>query len=130
MAFKEINRKFVKITGTRLSINSRLNLFNILQESSDNVYLLNIFRAFTISDEYKENNIYFELYEAEENDWWDNISYKYYESSHLWWLVCEMNDIYNPFEQLEEGQLIKVLREDYLYNVFKNLQDIAKLGKK
>lgn len=106
---------------------SRLNVYNILFETSDNTYFLNLFRNFTIIDTIKENNIFFDIYIAEENDWWDNISYKYYDTERLWWLVCEMNNIVNPFEELVEGQQIKILKEGQLYNVFKNLIEISKL---
>lgn len=127
MAIKRIQRRYSKVAGQRLSLSSRLNINNILLETSNNVYFLNLFRNFTISDHIKENNIYFNIYYAEEIDWWDNISYKYYDTERLWWLVCEMNDITNPFEELVHGQQIKILKEAYLFNVFKNLAEIAKL---
>ena len=106
---------------------SRLNVYNILFETRDNTYFLNLFRNFAVRDNVKENNVYFNIYIAEEEDWWDNISYKYYDTERLWWLVCEMNDIVNPYEDMVAGQQIKVLKEGYLYNVFKNLTEISKL---
>ena len=127
MAIKKSGRRYRKITGKRLSLSSRLNVYNILFETADNSYFLNIFRNFTVLDNIKENNVYFDLYEAEDDDWWDNISYQYYDTERLWWLVCEMNNIVNPYEELVSGQEIKVLKEAYLYNVFKNLIDISKL---
>lgn len=127
MAVKKSSRRFRNISGNILSVGSRLNLFNILYETRNNVYFLNIFRNFDINDRIKENNVYFDIYYAEEEDWWDNISYKYYDTEKLWWLVCEMNNIVNPFEELEAGQQIKILKEGYLYNVFKNLTEISRL---
>lgn len=127
MAIKKSDRRYRDVAKQTLVISSRLNLYNILYENRDNEYFLNMFRNFEINDEVKGNNVYFDLYYAEENDWWDNISYKYYDTSVLWYLICEMNDIVNPFEQLEHGQQIKVLKEGYLYNVFKNLLEISKL---
>ena len=127
MAVKKSTRRYRKITGKRLTMGSRLNVYNILFETRDNTYFLNIFRTFAVNDNIKENNVYFDVYYAEEEDWWDNISYKYYDTERLWWLVCEMNDVVNPYEDLDPGQRIKILKEGYLYNVFKNLTEISKL---
>ena len=127
MAIKKSNKEFISVAGQRLSVSSRLNIFNILLDTKDNVYFLNIFKSFIMDNKVKENNIFFDIYLAEEDEWWDNISYKYYQSERLWWLICLMNDIVNPFEELEAGQQIKILKEGYLYNVFKNLQEIASL---
>ncbi len=128
MAIKAVTDKsFVEITNQRLSVSSRLNLHNILVDTKDTTYFVNIFRNYALSEVVKSNNIYFDLYEAEEQDWWDNISYKYYDTSLLWYLVCEMNDVVNPFEEIDHGQQIKILKEGYLYNIFKNMRAISKL---
>jgi len=127
MAIRPATKRFVDITNQRLSVSSRLNLYNILRTTENNTYFINIFRNFTISDIVKNNNIYFNIYYAEDEDWWDNISYKYYGTEVLWYLVCEMNNVVNPFEEIEQGQQIKVLKEGYLYNVFKNLKNIFQL---
>ena len=127
MAIKTTEKEFRSISSSRLSVSSRLNIYNILTDTKNNVYFLNLFRTFDIADAVKENNRYFNIYYAEEEDWWDNISYKYYDTERLWWLVCAMNDIVNPFEELESGQQIKILKEGFLYNVFKNLTEISRL---
>ena len=127
MAIKVIDKKFRVLTGQVLPVTSRLRMFNILQETETNEYFMNIFRNYKIADYVKGNNVYFELYTCEEEDWWDNISYKYYNTEKLWWLVCEMNDITNPYEEMDEGLQVKVLKETYLYNIFKTISEIARL---
>lgn len=80
-----------------------------------------------MADKVKNNNVYFNIYLAEEEDWWDNIAYKYYGTERLWWLVCSMNNVVNPFEEIEPGQQIKVLKEGFLFNVYKNITEISRL---
>ncbi len=127
MAIKIIDKKFRTITGQLLPITSRLRLFNILQDTENNAYFMNIFRNYKLADYVTENNVYFDLYSCEEEDWWDNISFKYYNTEKLWWLVCEMNNITNPFEEIEAGLQVKILKEEYLYNIFKSITQIAGL---
>lgn len=127
MAIKIIDKEFKTISSQSLPITSRLRLFNILQMTEDNTYFMNIFRNYKIADYAKQNNIYFDLYSCEEEDWWDNISYKYYDTERLWWLVCEMNDVVNPFEEIEPGLQVKVLKEDHLYSIFTAIAAVAAL---
>ncbi len=127
MAIKAIDKKYRTLTGQILPITSRIRLYNILQDTETNTYFMNIFRNYKISDYAKKANVYFELYTCEEDDWWDNISWKYYNTERLWWLVCEMNDVVNPFEEIEFGLQVKVLKEEYLYNTFKSITQIASL---
>lgn len=127
MAIRKIKRNYRSIAGQRLPLSARLNLFNILRETKDDTYFLNIFRNFTMADKVKNNNVYFNIYLAEEEDWWDNIAYKYYGTERLWWLVCSMNNVVNPFEEIEPGQQIKVLKEGFLFNVYKNITEISRL---
>lgn len=127
MSIQKTEKRYHNLSGQKIPISSRLNVFNLLINTSNNVYFINIFRNYEIIKIVKNNNVYFDIYYAEENDWWDNISYKYYDTERLWWLVCEMNDIVNPFEDIEFGQQIKVLKMDYLYNIFSSLLEISRL---
>lgn len=127
MAVKTTDKKFIDLAKQRLSTSSRLNTYNIFRITETNQYFLNIFRSFSIVDDVKEDNRYFELYTALEDEWWDNISFKYYGTSFYWYLICELNDIVNPYEELVVGQSIKVLKQKYLYEIFKNMSDIADL---
>ena len=37
-----------------------------------------------------------------------NIAFKYYGDSGLWYLISEANNILNPFEELTDGQIIRI----------------------
>lgn len=86
-----------------------------------------MFRSFEIVGDVKTDNRYFTVVTALEDEWWDNISYQHYGTSYYWYLLCELNDIINPYEELVAGQTVKVLKQSYLYEVFKNMNNISQL---
>ena len=123
---KKINKEYRELTNQKLPTSSRLNLYNIIQDI-DMVYAINIFKTIDITDYVKNNNDFFLTHIAEEDEWWDNISYKYYQTPALWYIICIMNNILNPYEEIEKGQLIKIIKQVYLYNIFKDIKTISEL---
>ena len=124
MSITRIESDFYDVTGKRLSSVSQLNLFNILQDENLNK-LLNIWRTYSINDQLINDTTYYDFLEVDNTCFWDNISYQVYKTPYLWWVLCMTNSIYNPFEDLNPGDLIKILREKYLYQLFKELKEIS-----
>ena len=96
-------------------------------QDSDGTKYLNIWKSFTLNEDVTDDTVFYETYEVSNEDWWDNIAYYYYESPGLWWIIALMNDVINPFEELEPGSNIKVLRERYLYQFMKEMEAISQL---
>jgi len=119
---------FTDITGKDLANTSQLKLFNIL-EDEDGVKLQNIWRSYSLNPEVAEETYFFTLYNMNDDDWWDNISYAAYETPYLWWILCVMNNIQNPFEEVNPGQETNILRDNYLYQVIKEIEIISDLGR-
>lgn len=126
MATRALDESFYDITENRLSSVSYLNLYNIL-EDTDGTRYMNIWRSFTINEDVTQATIFYELHEVDNEDWWDNISHYHYQTSKLWWAVAMMNDVMNPFEELEIGDNIKILREEYVYQLLKEMENIQNL---
>jgi len=126
MAIKELTSDFHTLTGHRLGTTSQLKLFNLL-EDHDGTKFINIFRAFAINTKLSEDAVYYNSYEVDNNDWWDNISNKYYDTPYLWWVICIFNNIVNPFEELNPGDSIKVLKSEFLYQFLKDLEYMSSL---
>ncbi|MDX1702636.1 MAG: hypothetical protein R3250_18540, partial [Melioribacteraceae bacterium] len=57
--------------------------------------------------------------------YWDNVSYNLYQTPFLWWVIALINNITNPFEELEDGDILNVLKEDYVYTLTSDLENIA-----
>lgn len=60
-------------------------------------------------------------YIVKNNDTWPLISYKYYNTMDLWWLVCAYNQIENPLISPKFGNVIKLLKNNYVSTVISNL---------
>ncbi len=57
------------------------------------------------------------------NDTWASISYKYYNTMDLWWLVCAYNKIQNPVIRPSNGTVIKLLKTNYVAAVVTSLNE-------
>lgn len=126
MTIKVEDKSFIDVTGIRLPTTSRLRMFPILKEWNDERFI-NVFRSYIIDSNIKDKDDYWLTYTVDTDDWWDNISSKHYDTPTLWWVICLLNDIVNPMEEIEEGQVVKVLKEDYLYIVFNDLNRLSQL---
>jgi hypothetical protein len=38
----------------------------------------------------------------------DNISYMYYKTPHLYWVILRINDIVDPFEEMYGGMILRI----------------------
>lgn len=126
MSTRKLTESFYDLTKFRLSNSSILNLFNIMQDSDDNKFV-NFFRSYVFNDDVTTNIVFFDTYQVDNDDWWDTISYKYYGTPYLWWVVALTNNIMNPFEELNTGDDIKILKEQYIYQLLKEMKSISEL---
>jgi hypothetical protein len=122
-----VNKTFYEATNFRLKQTSILKAFNILQDTDRITEYLNIFKALKLNTDKEFNLSFFNTYETENDDWWDNISYVVYGTPHLWWVVCLFNNVFNPFEELEDGQNLKILKPVFVYQLFKDMDQIREL---
>ena len=102
-----------------------MRLFNILLDEDRETKFMNIFRSYIINDAVFTETDFYNTYEVSNGEFWDNISWNIYETPYLWWVLAILNNTVNPFEELEDGQILKVLRPDYIYTLVKDLERIA-----
>jgi len=121
------NKSFKEITGKRLNNTSQLKLFNILQDLQDNERFINIFRSYIINESNFDDERYYDIHEVDSSDWLDGISYQYYETDNLWWLIAMTNNIVNPFEDISEGDALRILKPSYLYKILKEIERVGDL---
>lgn len=110
-----------------LPISSNLRLYNVLQDTKDKEIFLNIFRSYNVNEDIYNNESLFDYYTIQEDDWLDSISVFHYRTPYLWWLVALFNNINNPYEELEEGKVIRVLRYNNIYTIFDDITEIESL---
>ena len=112
-------------TKQNLSNSSQLKMFTILDDVLNNTYYLNIFRSYIINTSALNDSSSYETYEVENEDWFDNISFKFYNTPSLWWVICIVNNIVNPFEELESGQILRILKGTHIYSILKEVRNIG-----
>ena len=116
---------FFQLTGTQINTFSLLRLFNILLDEDRETKFMNIFRSYILNDEVFTETSFYNTYQVANGEFWDNISWNLYGTPYLWWIIAILNNVVNPFEELEDGQLLKVLRDDFVYALTKDLERIA-----
>ena len=50
----------------------------------------------------------------------DLISYRVYGTEYYWWIICIVNKIENPLEDMEEGTIIQAPDIRDIYNFYQN----------
>ncbi len=129
MASTKVAESFFELTGNTLQNTSMLKLFNILLDEDRETKFMNIFKTLRVNKDVKTDIYAFDTYEVEgENQaFWDNISFDLYGTPFLWWIVAIFNDVVNPFEELSPGENLSVLKSDYLYTIFKDIDTLSEL---
>jgi hypothetical protein len=119
------DESFFELTGVEKSAFSFLRLFNTLLDEDRETKFLNIFRSYIVNEDIASDISFFETYEVSNGEYWDNVSYNLYETPFLWWVIALLNNVTNPFEELEDGDQLNVLRDDYVYQLTSDLEKIA-----
>jgi nucleoid-associated protein YgaU len=102
-----------------LSETDLANLFNVYDETSlgKNFKTFNLNRTVNIKGLDNISSKYYTFYEVRGDDSWTLISYKYYGTTRLWWLICKANSIIDPTQQPEAGTKLKILNEDIIKSI-------------
>lgn len=118
-------KSFFELTGVEKNTYSFLRLFNTLLDEDRETKFLNIFRSYISNENIFSDIAFFDTYEVSNGEYWDNVSYNLYDTPYLWWVIALLNNTSNPFEELEDGDLLNVLREEYIYQLTVDLEKIA-----
>ena len=119
------DESFFELTGVEKSSFSFLRLFNVLLDEDRETKFLNIFRSYSANEDVFTDVAFFETYEVSNGEYWDNVSFNLYQTPYLWWVIALLNNIVNPFEELENGDQLNVLRDEYVYTLTSDLEKIA-----
>jgi len=125
MTITKSDKTFRELTGHQLKEQSFGRMFNILVDHDRYTKFMNIFRSYTFNELTTIDVAFFDTYEVGNEEWWDNISVKYYKTPHLWWTIPAFNNILNPFEGLEPGTNLKILKASYIYSLLRDLDTIS-----
>jgi vacuolar-type H+-ATPase subunit C/Vma6 len=85
------------------------NLFHVAECGENSYYNISRTMRFDNMDSIPESM--YQTYEIHLGDTWTNISFKFFKTIKLWWLICKFNNIINPFAELIPGKFIKIPSE-------------------
>lgn len=105
----------------KLSVYRYENFFNIYTDEKAEIKFYNLLRSVNVFP--SDGSDIDEKYVIQYSDTWASISYKFYGTIELWWLVCEYNQIKNPIDFPESGTVIKILKSRYVSAVIKELKN-------
>lgn len=102
----------------------RYERFFTLYEDEDKFKFYNLLRNINIIP--ADDTSVEEEYIVKPKDTWLYISYKYYNTMDLWWMVCEYNNIEDATKLPEIGTKLKLLKPDYIWYIIQELNSQLK----
>ena len=96
------------------------NIFKVYQTGDKNFYFYNIIKGIQAPDNI--NNQIFDLITLNTNTPWTTLSYNIYGTTYLWWLICIINNIQNPFDTTNNGKSIKIIKKQYIKFVLDSIK--------
>ena len=101
-----------------------MKLFPILNDNGEHVY--NIFRPYIPNKTiFTDRNFDYTI--LSNGEWWENIAYDYYNNENLWWVLCITNKIVNPFEEINETDIVYELKQNFLNILYSDIEKIRNL---
>jgi len=108
--------------GTYQNYNSNLpnlqlyryeNIFKTYQTNDKNKdYFYNIVKKIFVPNDINNNAFFTTVYQA--NTPLTTLSYQIYGTTYLWWLICIVNNIQNPFDPALSGKTLKIIKPNYI----------------
>ena len=101
------------------------NLFYVYDDKriSSTAVTYNINRIIQFTGMAKADRGEFLYYEVLKGDTWNLISYKHYNTTSLWWLVCMINNVFNPTVEPTAGSVIRIMPEATVNSILEEIRD-------
>ena len=101
---------------------SSVNFENIFTMHKDGDYhFYNILKTINFSKDLKDEFYY--NYRVRSNVAYTTLSFKFYNTINLWWLIVLLNNINNPVEFIKPGTVLKVLKQQYVSGLLNTIKD-------
>jgi hypothetical protein len=92
------------------------NIFKVNQTETTGYYFYNIMRTVRITPDDLDNRYYFK-FNVNRVIPYTVLSYNFYNTMDLWWLICVMNNIDDPVQFIKPGTTIKLIKQQYVATV-------------
>lgn len=90
-----------------------VTLFDISR--TEQVVIQDFIRAIKVDPQIKENALFFDYYEARDNEMPEMISHRFYKSTHYHWVIMLINEKFDPYNDFPKSDdiLIKYAIDRY-----------------
>lgn len=85
--------------------------------------IVNIFKKFSIRQSRLLSVNFYDEYVVQDGDGWDSISYKFYNTTSLWWMIANYNGVLDPFDELVVGEKIKLIKPELVSSLILGLRN-------
>lgn len=110
----------IKITHEPERYENIFNMYQFNNDNGDNYVFYNILSKVSIPNNLDES--IYERYIVDAEMPLTTLSFKLYRTQHLWWLIMAVNNIKNPVKLIKPGSVIRIIKIDYLDNIFNSIK--------
>lgn len=96
------------------------NIFNQYTDE-DGFEYFNLANSINIAD--IDSSLYDEIFLNEVDTWYD-LSYRYYGTTRLWWIILVANNIQDAFAEAVSGKKIKILKKEAVSEVLNQINNL------
>jgi hypothetical protein len=96
------------------------NIFTLYEDESNQLYF-NLINDLSIDGDI-DPALYEEIFYNQEENWY-NLSYRYYGTTRLWWVILIANNIINPFQDTKTGDRIKILKKEAISEILSQINN-------
>jgi len=100
------------------------NIFKVAK--TDKFFFYNIIKKISIPEDI-QSDIYYEI-RINSNKPWTTLANEIYGTQDLWWLICLVNQIYNPINNPALGEVYKIIKPDYVSPILVEIKKLTRNG--
>ncbi len=98
------------------------NMFNVYKDK-DGFNIFSINRTLFLNTKDKPSPRLYEIYTVKYGDSWTLISYNFYQTIELWWIICKFNQIKDPLQSPIEGEKIMIPTKEIVDTIVKMIRN-------
>lgn len=99
-----------------ISSNRFENIFKINQTEENKYYFYNIMRTVRLTTDDLDDRYIF-LFNVDRIMPYTTLSYNFYDTIDLWWLICVVNNIDNPVKFIEPGTTLRMIKKQHVSTI-------------
>lgn len=94
------------------------NIFDVYTDE-DGLEFYNLFQSINIEGDIDPTLYSEHLWSGTDNFY--HLSYQYYNTTRLWWVILIANNIINPFDDIQPGTKLKILKQPVVSQILASL---------